>query len=182
MDEIKAARQRVLVDLFKQLPTDYLLCAARLSCREWKAAIESELAEKEIWFPRSNFMESNAIYAAKECMFQQVVFQSHKEIEQQNNTTFNRLDRTLHYYSRILLWLTQRKICCSWAANFYVDSEQMHRYWAKKHERVEKIINGGGQFNEVDTALALKTISDSRQAALDVALTHLVAIPFTPPL
>ena len=179
MDINKLARQRVLVDLFRQLPTDYLLCAARLSCREWKAAIESDIAQQEIWQPRANFMESNALYAAKQCMFQQVVFESHKVAEEKHGTTFSPLDKTLHYYSRILLWLTQRKICCSWAANFYVYSGKMHLYWHQKHDRAEKI---GETFNEIDTALALKTVGESRQAALDIALTQYVTIPFTPPI
>lgn len=179
MDANKLARQRVLIDLFRQLPTDYLLCACRLSCREWKAAVESETAQQEIWLPRANFMESNAMYVAKQCTFQQVVFESHKEAEQKHNTNFNALDRVLHYYSRILLWLAQRNICCSWSAQFYMNSDQMHLYWHQKHDRAEKM---GATFNEIDTALALKTIGESRQAALDVALTRFVGIPFTPPV
>lgn len=179
MDANKIARQRVLIDLFRRLPTDYLLCAVRLSCREWKAALESDLAQQEIWQPRANFLESNANYVAKQCVHQQIVYEPHQVAEERYKTKFNPLDRCLHYYSRILLWLCQRRISCSWAANFYVASADMHMYWFLKHQRCEKI---GETFNEVDTALALKTVGESRQAALDVALPVFTNIPFTPPV
>ena len=179
MDTNKLSRQSVLLDIFLQLPTDFLLCAVRLSCREWKAAIESESAQQKIWLPRANSMQSNALYISKQCMLQQVVFESHIDAEQKHNTKFNALDKTLFYYTRMLLWLMQKKICCSWAAHYYKESSNMHLYWFHKHERAAKI---GEAFNEIDTALALKTIGESRQAALDVALTQFLSVPFTPPI
>lgn len=179
MDDHKLARQRVLLDLFLQLPTDFLLCSVRLCCREWKAAIESESAEREIWLKRANSSQSVALDVSKKCMFQQVIFESHVDAEQKHNTKFSSLDKTLFYYTRILLWLLQKKICCSWAAYFYRDSSDMHRYWYHKYERARKL---GETFNEIDTALALKTVEESRQAALDIALSQFLSIPFTPPI
>lgn len=172
-------RQRILMDLFQKLPTDFLLCAVRLSCREWKQMVESDCAQKALWQPRATYFQMHAGFVASQCAQQLVRLDSHQEAEKNHNTIFTNLDRCLHYYTRILLWLTQRKICGSWMAHYYTSTGEMHKYWYMKHGRAQRM---GDAFNEVDTEVALQTVASSRNAALDTGLTVFETIPFTPPI
>jgi hypothetical protein len=172
-------KQQILIDLFQLLPTDYLLGSARLASREWKDAIESPLAQRLLWHPRATFFAAHAKTVAVQCEQQSVSFQSHQEVEATHRTTLTPLDQCLHYYSWIMLWLVQRRICCSWMAHYYTSTGDMHRYWFQKHARAQRL---GDAFNEVDTDLALQTVASSRRAALDAALPMFTTVPFTLPV
>lgn len=173
-------KNQVLLDLFRRLPTEFLLCGARLACRKWKTLLESDAAQRQLWQGRANYLEIQAVAVAGQCHAQQVVFESHRQAETQHATLFTPLDRCLHYYSRILLWRTQQRICNSWMAHYYTSSGDMHHYWHAKHARVQRL--GAEKFNETNTEDALRTVSTSRSAALDMALQTFVNIPFTAPV
>lgn len=178
-DSCANVRQKILLDLFQKLPTDYLLCAARLACREWKQYIESADVQRALWQPRAAYFQQHGLFVASKCGQQQVRYITHQEAEKKHNTTFSQLDRCLHYYTSVCLWLTQRRICNSWMAHYYTSTGDMHKYWCMKHERSQRM---GDAFNEVDTELALQTVATSRSAALDAALESYTEIPFTAPV
>jgi len=177
--EDEERQRKILLDLFRRLPTDYLLCSVRLACREWKRTIECEQAQQALWRQRAAYFETHALYVSTLCAQQQVQFESHRVGEERHRTTYSPLDRCLHYYTYATLWSVQRRICNSWMAHYYTSTGDMHRYWFSKHARAQRMAN---TFNEVDTELALKTVSASRSAALDAALTTCSGVPFTPPV
>jgi len=171
-------REAVLLDIFQQLPTNFLLGAMRLATRDFKRVLESDRAQKHMWHKRASHLEIVAQDIARKCAAEKVVYESHRDAESRHRTTFTPLDRCLHYYSRALLWQTQHALCAQWYARYYTSSGEMHRYWYEKHARSTRI---GETFNETNTELALKTVSTSRAAAMSAAVEMYSNIPFTPP-
>ena len=170
-----AVKQTIILDILRQLPTSYLLCAARFSCREWKRIAESDVAQTDIWKPRADYFEMIARWLAPTCQMQSVEYVSHTEEEAQNNWKMTHLQRCEYYFQRFLLWSAQKRLCGQWAADYYVATENMLTYWLLKHQKAQRL---GESFNEVDTDVAARTVESSREAAISLATETHKNIPY----
>lgn len=176
----QSKHKKILLDIFSQLPTDYLLCAVRLSCPEWKTVLESSEAQLQIWGPRAQYFETKAQQISREAVLVPVHFVPHQAVEAQHATTLSNIDRCLHYYSYVALWLAEKGICGDWVAHYYTSSGEMHKYWLQKDIIAQE--KQAAPFSETDTAVAISTIASSREAAQRIALQHTKNLPFTAPL